>query len=67
MLNILFAKPDAPESVEFLRRAMQNIHTPILGLIVKVNENDEIVNVELTDEQTVKSLALAGAMGDEYP
>ncbi len=65
MSSILFTNPDSPDALELLRAMVQKIQLPILGLIVKVNEHDEVMNVELTDENTVKSLALAAALAAE--
>jgi hypothetical protein len=62
MSSILFTKPDSPEALEILRDLVQKINLPILGLIIKVNDHDEVVNVELSDEHTVKALALASAL-----
>jgi hypothetical protein len=65
MSSILFTKPDDPQAASMLKAMMERVQLPILGLIVKVNERDEVVNVELTDENTVKSLALASALEEE--
>lgn len=65
MSPILFKNPDSPDALEMLRAMVQKISLPVLGLIVKVNDRDEVVNVELTDGNTVKSLALAAALAEE--
>lgn len=62
MTSIIFTHPDTPEAAGMLRALMEKINLPVLGLIIKVNEQDEVVNVELTDEHTVKSLALSSAL-----
>ncbi len=65
MSSIVFSNPDGPEAAAMLRAMVERINLPILGLLIKVNERDEVVNVELTDEHTVKSLALASALEEE--
>jgi len=65
MSPILFTKPDDPQAASILKAMLEKAGLPILGLIVKVNQDDKVVNVELTDENTVKALALAAAMEDE--
>jgi hypothetical protein len=65
MSTIHFANPDSPEAASMLRSLVERINLPILGLLIKVNEHDEVVNVELTDEHTVKSIALAAALEKE--
>jgi len=65
MSSILFTKPDDPQAASILKAMLEKTGLPILGLIVKVNQNDKVVNVELTDENTVKALALAAALEDE--
>lgn len=65
MSAIIFSKPDSPEAAAMLRAMVERINLPVLALLVKVNERDEVVNVELTDEHTVKSLALVAALAEE--
>ncbi len=62
MHSITFTKPDDPQSVSLLLKMVEMVQIPILCLILKVNEKDEIMNIELTDEHTVKSLALVSAV-----
>jgi hypothetical protein len=57
--SFFFTSADSPDAAAILQQMVQSIHLPILGLIVKVNERDEVVNVELADENTIKSLAFA--------
>jgi hypothetical protein len=65
MNKIHFANPDSPEAAEALRALVERVHLPIVGLLIKVNERDEVVNIELSDEYTVKALALAAALEEE--
>lgn len=59
---IQFSNPDSPSAVELIRRLVTERPVPLLCLVVKVNDRDEVVNVEFTDENTVKSAALAKAL-----
>ncbi|WKZ38307.1 MAG: hypothetical protein QY332_10235 [Anaerolineales bacterium] len=63
--TFFFTSADSPDAATILRRMTQSINLPVLGLIVKVNERDEVLNVELADEHTVKSLAIANAPTQE--
>lgn len=65
MTQMFFTNPDSPEATSMLRTMLEKINLPILGLIVKVNQDDEVVNVELTDENTIKALALCAALENE--
>jgi hypothetical protein len=65
MSTIHFTNPDDPAAAAMLRALVERVNLPILGLIVKVNERDEVVNVELTDEHTVKALALVSALEED--
>ena len=65
MSKIYFANPDSPEAAQALRALVERVNLPVLGLIVKVNQDDEVVNVELTGADEVKALALASALKDE--
>ena len=62
---IQFSNPDSPSAVELIRRLLTERPVPLLCLVVKVNEKDEVVNVEFTDENTVKSAALAKALSTD--
>jgi hypothetical protein len=65
MSTILFTKPDDPQAAALLKTLLAKTGLPILGLIVKVNQDDKVINVELTDENTVKALALAAALEEK--
>jgi selenocysteine lyase/cysteine desulfurase len=59
--TFFFTNADSSDAVAILQRMTQSLNLPVLGLIVKVNERDEVLNVELADEHTVKSLAIANS------
>jgi hypothetical protein len=66
MTTVVFSKPDSRSAQEIVRRLVEpSPAAPLLCMVVKVDANDEIVNVEFTDESTVKSLALANALSTE--
>jgi hypothetical protein len=57
--NIVFLNQDDPRAAETLARAMQNgLDRMIsLGLIVKVDHHDRIINWMLADTEWIQSLA----------
>lgn len=57
--NIVFLNPDDPCTAEILARAMRNgLDNMIsLGLIVKVDQQDRIINWMLADTEWIQSLA----------
>lgn len=66
MTNVFFSKPDSDQAQEIVRRLIQpKPAVPMLCMVVKVDASDRVVNVEFTDESTVKSLALANALSTE--
>jgi hypothetical protein len=62
---IQFSNPDSPSTAEIIRRLVIERPVPMLCLVVKVNDKDEVVNVEFTDESTVKSAVLAKALSTD--
>lgn len=57
--TFFFTSADSSDAAAILQRMTKSLNLPVLGLIVKVNDKDEVLNVELADEHTVKSLAIA--------
>lgn len=57
--NIVFLNPDDPRAAETLARAMRSglDNALSLGLIVKVDQDDRIINWMLADVAWIKSLA----------
>lgn len=57
--NIVFLNPDDPRTAETLAQAMRNglENTISLGLVVKVDQDDRIINWMLADSEWIKSLA----------
>lgn len=57
---IRFFKPDDPLAGESLARSLESTEQPILGLIVKVKQEDgeeKIVNWSFADPTLIKSMA----------
>jgi hypothetical protein len=63
--TFFFTSADSSDAAAILQRMTKSLNLPVLGLIVKVNDKDEVLNVELADEHTVKSLAIANAKVQE--
>jgi len=56
--NIVFLDPDDPHAAETLAQAMRRWDNVLpLGLVVKVDQEDRIINWMLADVEWIKSLA----------
>lgn len=57
--NIVFLEPDDPRAAEALAQAVRNGLASVtsLGLVVKVDQDDHIINWMLADSEWIKSLA----------
>jgi hypothetical protein len=62
-MQICFTDPDSPEAaLKFQQAVARFANLPVVGMIVKVDNAGNVVNMEFAEADTIKNFALLSAL-----